>query len=148
MTEPLQIAFEVRCVSDHAFEVWTTRIATWWPADHSVSGNPETIVLEPRVGGRMYERSPDGTEHDWGEITLWEPPRGFAYRWHLGRDRDAATDVQIRFEELGPATTRILIEHHGWDHLGVDAENWRDRNRVGWETLLPHFRTAIERGAI
>ncbi|HEY5272478.1 MAG TPA: hypothetical protein VIJ34_04490 [Acidimicrobiales bacterium] len=148
MTEPLHVAFEVRCVSDHAFEVWTTRIATWWPADHSVSGNPETIVLEPRVGGRMYERSPDGTEHDWGEITLWEPPRGFAYRWHLGRDRGAATDVQIRFEELGPTTTRIVIEHYGWDHLGVGAENWRDRNRVGWETLLPHFRTAIERGAI
>ena len=113
MTDPLEITFEVGCLSDHAFDVWTTRIATWWPADHSVSGNPDTVVLEPRLGGRLYERSPDGTEHDWGEITRWEPPQRFAYRWHLGRDRQTATNVEIRFEELGPTTTRVVIEHHG-----------------------------------
>jgi uncharacterized protein YndB with AHSA1/START domain len=148
MTEPLEITFEVGCVSNHAFEVWTTRIATWWPADHSVSGNPDTVVLEPHLGGRLYERSPDGTEHDWGEITRWEPPQRFAYRWHLGRDPQTATNVEIRFEELSPTITRVVIEHRGWDQLGVDAQDWRNRNRLGWETLLPHYRSTIEKGAV
>jgi uncharacterized protein YndB with AHSA1/START domain len=147
MTEPLVITFEVQCVSEHAFEVWTTRITTWWPADHSISGQPEAIVLEPRVGGRLYERSVDGTEHDWGEVTHWEPPRRLAYRWHLGRDPQSATTVDIRFEDLGPTRARVVIKHQGWERLGADAEHWRDRNRVGWETLLPHYRATIEEGA-
>jgi uncharacterized protein YndB with AHSA1/START domain len=148
MTAPLVITFEVGCIAEHAFEVWTTRIATWWPADHSVSGNPDTVVLEPRVGGRLYERSSDGTEHEWGEVTQWEPPQRLAYRWHLGRDPRAATNVEIRFEDLGPATTRVVIEHSDWEQLGTDADQWRDRNRSGWESLLPHYRSAIEKGAV
>jgi uncharacterized protein YndB with AHSA1/START domain len=147
VSEPLVITFEVGCVADHAFDMWTTRIATWWPSNHSVSGNPDTVVLEPRLGGRLYERSPDGTEYEWGEVTRWEPPQRLAYRWHLGRDPQAATNVEVRFEDLGPTTTRVVIEHSDWEQLGADAELWRDRNRTGWETLLPHYRAAIEKGA-
>ena len=70
-TDPLRISFEVRCPARHAFEVWTNGIATWWPANHSVSGEQGLdVVLEPRVGGRIFERTPTGQEHEWGEITL------------------------------------------------------------------------------
>jgi hypothetical protein len=31
--------------------------------------------------------------------------------------------------------------------LGGKGEERRARNRMGWETLLPHFRAAIEKGA-
>jgi hypothetical protein len=49
------------------------------------------------IGGRIYERTRDGTEIDWGEITVWEPPTRLAYRWHIRRDRADATDVEIPF---------------------------------------------------
>ncbi len=39
--------------------------------------------------------------------------------------------------------TRDGIEHRGWDCLGSRAGPWRDRNRAGWATLLPHFQAAI-----
>ena len=39
--------------------------------------------------------------------------------------------------------TLVEIEHRGWERLGATADRWRNRNRVGWETLLPHFATAI-----
>jgi hypothetical protein len=42
----------------------------------------------------------------------------------------------------GAATTRVEIEHRGWERLGSGGEEWRDRNRGGWATLLPHFVTA------
>jgi hypothetical protein len=147
MTDPLRFSFDVDCSAEHAFSVWTSRIDTWWPSDHTVSGEAELVVLQSGIGGRIFERTPDGVEHDWGEVTLWNPPTQLAYLWHLGADRTAATEVEVRFVARGAATTRIEIEHRGWEQLGEAADQWRDRNRVGWDTLLPHFLTQIERGA-
>jgi uncharacterized protein YndB with AHSA1/START domain len=142
MIEPLRVTFEVACSAEHAFAVWTTRTSQWWPTDHSVSGDDDIeVVIEPRVGGRIYERVPDGAEHDWGEVTLWEPPRRFGYLWHIRRDRTDATDVTITFSDAGAATL-VEIEHTGWERLGADAQRWRDMNRGGWSTLLPHFVAA------
>jgi hypothetical protein len=147
MTEPLRFSFDVDCSAEHAFGVWTSHIDTWWPSDHTVSGEAELVVLQSGVGGRIFERTSDGVEHDWGEVTLWNPPTQLAYLWHLGADRAAATEVEVRFVARGVATTRIEIEHRGWEQLGEAADQWRDRNRVGWDTLLPHFLARIERGA-
>jgi hypothetical protein len=146
MTAPLTISFEVDCSAEHAFRVWTSRIDAWWPSDHTVSGQPDRVVLQSGVGGRIFERTSDGMEHDWGEVTLWNPPAQLAYLWHLGAERAVATLVEVRFVAQSAETTRIEIEHRGWEQLGEAAEQWRDRNRAGWDTLLPHFVAEIEKG--
>jgi uncharacterized protein YndB with AHSA1/START domain len=137
--EPLRLAFDVDCPPERAFMVWTERIAAWWPADHTASGEPNLqVVLEGHIGGRIYERTSGGAEHDWGEVTAWDPPHRFAYLWHLRRDRTDATEVEIRFVPDG-AATRVEIEHRGWERLGAEGRAWRDRNMGGWSTLLPHY---------
>ena len=65
MTAPLLTSFDVACSAEHAFHVWTDRIGTWWPPDHTATGQADHIVLESSVGGRIYERTSDGIEHDW-----------------------------------------------------------------------------------
>jgi hypothetical protein len=145
MIEPIRLAFEVACPPEHAFSVWTADIDRWWPPDHTVSGSDDArIVLEPRRGGRIFERMPSGTEHDWGEITIWEPPSRLGYLWHLNRDRADATEVEIRFVDAADGATRVEIEHRGWEALGRDGESWRDRNHGGWATLLPWFVAEAE----
>ena len=143
MTSPLRITFDVACPAEHAFATWTSRIGTWWPPDHTVTGDRDlAIVLESGVGGRIYEQAPDGTEHEWGQVTVWQPPTRLAYRWYLGRDQADATEVEICFRPHGD-NTRIDIEHRGWERVGAD---WRDRNRIGWQTLLPHYQKEITDG--
>jgi uncharacterized protein YndB with AHSA1/START domain len=142
--EPIRIAFDVAAPPEHAFEVWTARISQWWPADHTVTVEADlTVVLEGRAGGRIFERTRDGVEHDWGEVTVWDPPTRLAYLWHLRRDRAEATEVEIHFVDRGDATTRVEIEHRGWERLGAEGESWRDRNQGGWSTLLPHYEAAV-----
>jgi uncharacterized protein YndB with AHSA1/START domain len=144
MIEPLRLSFDVDAPQEHAFATWTDRIDRWWPADHTQTGEPElTIVLEGRVGGRIFERTRDGQEWDWGEVTVWEPPARLVYLWHLKRDRAEATEVEIRFESTAPDTTRVDIEHRGWERLGAEGQTWRDRNMGGWATLLPHYRSIV-----
>ena len=146
MIEPLRLTFDVSCSIEHAFTVWTSGIGAWWPADHTVSGEPERVVLEAGAGGRIYERTAGGVEHEWGEITIWEPPTRLGYLWHLRRDRADATEVEINFVPQADIATRVEIEHRGWERLGGDGPDWRDRNRAGWETLLPHYVAAVRMG--
>jgi hypothetical protein len=136
VTDPLRISFDVDCPPQHAFAVWTSKIGTWWPRDHTVSGDAEDVVLESGAGGRIYERTSAGVRHEWGEVTVWEPPR-----------RLAKVEITFVGEGEGEARTRIEIEHGGWEKLGDEADAWRDQNRGGWDALLPHFTAAAERGA-
>lgn len=146
MIEPIRLAFEVDCASDQAFEIWTGRTSLWWPADHTVTGRPDlSVIFEPRVGGRIFERTADGSEFDWGEITVWEPPRRLVYLWHLRADRADATEVEITFSDRA-ARTRVEIEHRGWERLGAAGVLRRDANRGGWASLLPWYMAACAGG--
>jgi hypothetical protein len=144
--EPLRLSFEVGCPATHAFDVWTNKIARWWPADHTASGEDGLeVVLEARPGGRIFERTAAGTEIDWGEVMVWDPPTRLVYLWHLRRDRADATEVEITFVEQGASKTRIDIEHRGWERLGAQGQDWRDANMGGWSTLLPHYVSATSK---
>lgn len=143
MIEPLRITFSVRCRPEQSFELWTTHTSTWWPTTHTVSAQPGVeIIIEPGVGGRIYERTPHGDEHDWGQITRWEPPHRMAYRWHLRQDRADATEVEISFAADERDGTVVSIEHRGWERLGAHGSERRQQNQHGWSSLLPHFQAA------
>lgn len=146
MTAPLELEFTVACSPEHAFRMWAERTTLWWPRGHSVSADPRlTITFEPRAGGRVYERTPEGAEHDWGEVIAWDPPRRLAYLWHLRQDRADATEVEITF---GPTEdgTAVSIVHRGWERLGARGAELRERNERGWSGLLPRYRAAVEAG--
>jgi uncharacterized protein YndB with AHSA1/START domain len=144
MIEPLRLSYDLACPPAHAFTVWTTRLSLWWPKGHTVSGDPDTVVtLEPRLGGRIFERTPEGAEHDFGVITAWEPPYRLGYLWHIRRPASEATDVALSFIEAGAGRTRLEIVHSGWERLGAEAQAWRDANTSGWNALLPGLLIAL-----
>ena len=72
-------------------------------------------------------------------MLVWEPPHRLAYLWHLRADRADATEVEIAFAPAGEGATEVRIDHRGWERLGARGEPWRDRNRRGWETLVPWY---------
>ena len=144
MTEPIRLSYELECDQAHAFEVWAHRFSAWWPKSHRISGDPSAdVFFEPNLGGRIFERTSDGTEIEWGEVTRWEPPRRLGYLWHIRRDRDDATDVDILFTDLGNGRTLIEIVHTGWERL-EDGPDWRTANERAWTTLMPAYLTATD----
>jgi hypothetical protein len=148
MIEPLRIAFEVDCPPAHAFDLWTQRASSWWPAQHTVSADPAVrVVFEARLGGRVFEQTPTGDEVDWGQITVWDPPHRLGYSWFIRTDRADATDVEIRFQEQGDDRTRVEIEHRGWERLGSRGPRWRTVNQAGWDGVLPDYIRACSRVA-
>jgi uncharacterized protein YndB with AHSA1/START domain len=82
--DPIVVEFDLEASPAHAFEVWTSRPSMWWPRSHTITQDPDlTVAFEPFPGGRIYERGRDGSEHEWGEIMVWEPPDRVGYLWHL-----------------------------------------------------------------
>jgi Activator of Hsp90 ATPase homolog 1-like protein len=143
LIEPLIKLFAVDCNRDAAFALWTEHTTLWWPKSHKMTRDPgAAVVFEPRVGGRIYERAADGREVDWGEILLWEPPGRLAYWWHIGAGRHDATRVEVRFTALDADSTSVEILHSGWERLGEQGRNWRDRNSRGWAGVLAPFQEA------
>jgi uncharacterized protein YndB with AHSA1/START domain len=115
-----------------AFDLFTTRIASWWPAEtHSYGGEKVTdVVLEPRVGGRLYEVTGDG-EANWATVLAWNPPSGFLLEWLIGSAH--GTEVEVTFEEEG-AGSRVVLEHRGFT-VGDARENYAS----GWDVVLAPF---------
>ena len=138
--EPLELEFTVACDPARAFSLWAEQTTRWWPHGHSVSAEAGlTVTFEPRPGGRIYERTPGGAEHDWGEVLgvgstpparLPLAPALRSRRRHRGRGHVHA----------GRHGTRVRIEHRGWERLGAVAEERRDRNRRGWAGVTEHYR--------
>jgi uncharacterized protein YndB with AHSA1/START domain len=142
--EPLLVEFTVGCAPERAFSLWAEHTSRWWPHSHSVSAEAGlTVTFEPRPGGRIFERTPTGAEHEWGEVLAWDPPRRLVYLWHLRFDRADATEVEVTFTPLDDGTA-VRIEHRGWERLGAVAQARRDRNRLGWASVTPRFRALAD----
>lgn len=132
----------VKCAPRDAYRYFTEDMARWWPlASYSCIASqskgaraPESCVIEPREGGRLFERG-GGEEHDWGKVTVWEPPSRLGFSWHPERGPDTAQHVEVTFTpEAGG--TRVTLTHSGWERLGKDAAATRDNYDGGWETVF------------
>jgi uncharacterized protein YndB with AHSA1/START domain len=137
----------VRASREHAFTVFTERFFTWWPKGHHI-GDAELAdaIIEPRVGGRWYERGVDGSECDWGAVLAWEPPGRLALSWHLQSDFDydpdpaKASEIEVRFIAEAPDRTRVEFRHF---HLERHDDPERVRTGVdgpgGWTGILAAY---------
>ena len=139
----------VEAPPDRAFATFTDGFATWWPMESHHTGpvDAETAVIEPREGGRWYERGVDGSEEDWGRVLVWEPPSRLVLAWQLSSefryDPSFLTEVEVRFtpEDGG---TRVELEHRGFERLGEGAEALRAPvdSEGGWTGLLARYADA------
>ena len=113
-----------------AFDLFTTRLQTWWPLEtHSVfQENLATCDFEPRVGGRIVERSRGGEEHVWGEILDYDPPHRFRATWHPGGG--PSTEVEVTFTPADDGTY-VELEHRGWE-VFAEPEEARAGYANGW----------------
>ena len=138
MIEAIRKTVLVDFSPEEAFELFTARIASWWPVrTHSYGGDEvKDVVLEPHVGGRLYEVTAEG-EQDWGKVLAWEPPTRLLLDWQIG---DASgTEVEVTFSPEGPGS-RVVLEHRGFG-----AADPRERYSDGWDVVLGTYESASKK---
>jgi uncharacterized protein YndB with AHSA1/START domain len=145
--EVVERSIVVQCSMDRAFQIFTDQLNRWWPKSHTRSGDPNTTVtIEPWQGGRLYERTPAGIEHVWGQVILWEPPQRLSYDWYLGSSREQPSRVEVHFTELGNNQTRVAVQHRGPELVGaLWARNYAIY-AASWADVLPAYGACCATG--
>jgi uncharacterized protein YndB with AHSA1/START domain len=133
---------------ERAFDVFTAGLATWWPPAFTWAAEVlELIAIEPRAGGRCFERGPNRFECDWGRVLVWEPPRRLVFTWQISPRREPepnpanASQVEVRFVPEGRSTTRVEFEHRHLDRHGEGSDTYRTAlaSPDGWPFILDRY---------
>ena len=130
----------VRVAPERAFALFVGDFERWWPLAQTHTGpDPAHCAIEPRVGGRVFERSAEGRETPWGTVLAYEPPHRLAFSWivQLSAEQEQLVEVRFTAEEQG---TRVELTHSGWEKLGEAAASLRERYDRGWGRIFErHF---------
>ena len=148
---PVRRSVRVKAAPARAFDVFTGGIGRWWPHAHSINKGTtqQDVIIEPRVGGRWYERGEDGSECQWGRVLAWEPPARVLLAWQINGqwqyDPDFETEVEITFIPDGTGT-RVEVEHRNLERYGEQAETMRAAydSPEGWNGLLASFASLAD----
>jgi uncharacterized protein YndB with AHSA1/START domain len=151
---PVRKSIVVDASPEHAFNVFTAGYDTWWPRSHHIGKSPmKKAIIEGRVGGRCYTEQEDGSECDWGQILVWEPPHRLVLAWQIthewGYQPDLAqsSEVEVRFSPEPNGQTRVDLEHRHLERHGAGGAAMRTAvdSPNGWSGLLDLFKQTVEK---
>ncbi len=138
---------------DRAFAVFTEEMSTWWPPEHHIlQAELAEMVLEPRVGGHIYDRGTDGSECRWARVLAYDPPTRLVFSWNIALDWTLESDpgktseVEVQFREIGGGRTRVELEHR---HIERHGDGWEQMQEAvssegGWQLGLGRFAARVE----
>jgi uncharacterized protein YndB with AHSA1/START domain len=144
----------VKASQERAFKVFTEEMASWWHPDHHlIQGELQTMVVEPRQGGRIYDLATDGSECSWARVLAYDPPSRFVFswdispRWEIETDLEKTSEVEVTFTPEDDQTTRVTLEHKHLDRHGEGWEGERDAvgSPGGWPDGLRRFAEYVDR---
>ena len=142
----------VEAPADRAFAVFTGQMDRIKPREHNMLGvDIEATVLEPRAGGRIYDRGVDGSECEWATVLAIEPPERIVFSWNIDArwqpepDPERRSEVEVRFVPEGTGRTRVELEHRHLDRHGDGWEGMRDGVDAadGWPLYLQRFAALV-----
>ncbi|HZH03318.1 MAG TPA: SRPBCC family protein [Myxococcaceae bacterium] len=141
---------QVQAPQATAWRVFTEKIGAWWPLAHYKIGKTPAVdaVIEPRVGGRWYERGDDGSTCDWGCVLAWEPHARLVLSWDINADWQyeptLKTEIEVHFIAESPGSTRVELEHRRLDRYGPRREEMRRifDTEGDWGRVLAMFASA------
>jgi uncharacterized protein YndB with AHSA1/START domain len=141
----------VNAARERAFTVFTEKFFTWWPKSHHIGeADLADAIIEPKVGGRWYERGADGSECDWGVVLAYDPPARLLLSWHLQGDWSyhpdpaKASEIEVQFIKETDSRTRVeLVHRHIERHdMPADVVSGVD-SPGGWTGILADYAEAV-----
>src|ERR671926_1577293 len=137
---------------ERAFAVFTEQMDKIKPREHNMLGvDIAETVLEPRAGGRIYDRGTDGSECEWATVLAYEPPDRVLFSWNISpywqieADADKRSEVEVRFIAEDDQRTRVELEHRHLDRHGEGWEGARDGVAApqGWGLYLSRYADLV-----
>jgi uncharacterized protein YndB with AHSA1/START domain len=138
---------------ERAFSVFTEDFGSFKPPEHNLLAvEIAETVLEPRVGGHLYDRGVDGSECRWARVLAYEPPHRIVLswdispQWQLESDPEKTSEVEVRFVAEAPERTRVELEHRNLERHGEGWAGMREgvAGPDGWPLYLRRFADVVK----
>lgn len=142
--QPITSTVSVKAPPAKAFDLFANGIGTWWPAGRTPGKLPfAEIIIEPRAGGRWFERDAEGGETRWGTVLDWSPPHRLLLGWQLDTtfvyDANLMTEVELTFVDAEGGGSTVTLEHRDLEKFGVEAEKMAASLGGGWAGRLVDY---------
>ena len=138
----------VQAPLERAFQVFTSDFGSFKPPEHNMlQVEIAQTVLEPHVGGYLYDRGIDGSVCRWARVLAYEPPHRLLFSWDISPywqiegDPAKTSEWEVRFIAETPERTRVELEHRNLDRHGEGWEGVRDgvAGNEGWPLYLQRY---------
>lgn len=140
--EPIRQALMIEADQRRTFEAFARKLAKWWPAGSGRRRRTADVRVDEHAG-RIYQVGADGVEREWAVLTSWRPPHAFSFIPTSGTTGESA-EIALRFQRLGPALTRVVVEHRGWEHLSGALYERDTIGAGGWLSALRSYAAVFE----
>lgn len=141
----VEVRLEVRIAAPPA-RVWaglTKDAGRWWPREFLTRPDAKRFVVEPRVGGRVYEDAGGGEGLVWYTVVGVEEPKRLVLSGELFPSFGGPAGLQTTFAlEPDGAGTRVRFEEIVFGRVSKKAARSLEK---GWNLLLGrHLREWAE----
>lgn len=117
-----------------AWEAYFTHLGHWWSKDMFTSPKTKRFVIEPKLGGLVYEDYGGSEGLVWGTVIGVDKPHSLLIKGTLSRQfgGPATTIEELSFEEIDGKTK---VSYH-LDFVGVVDDKTRNSLAEGWQMIL------------
>jgi hypothetical protein len=139
-----ELEIEIRAPRTRAWNALAHEVTAWWPNTFVCGTHVERFVLEPVLGGRMYEDWGGGSGIVWFTVIGLEEGKSLDLAGHLTRafGGPATTQLRLAVEERGAGT--VLSVHDV--RIGRIAPGIEREVEAGWRELFEQsFKSYVER---
>jgi DNA-binding transcriptional ArsR family regulator len=134
--ETINTMLEVTMSADipHTWKCLISDINLWWRKDFYTSPKTQAFILEPRVGGRMYEDYGNDEGLLWANVIVLDAPFVLELKGHLTPQfgGPAVSFLRLSLKEASGRTTLTLSD----TVLGAVSEKTQADLKEGWGLLF------------
>ncbi len=125
------------------FDALTKNLGAWWGPPYLLGQSARDLIVEPTLGGRVYEDWGGGEGALWGTVTSLKKLDHIEWTGRIGMGGAVIGVVSYTLEARGKGTL-LKLSHRAAGEVTLDTE----RNYGGgWQDLLgSRLRAFVERG--
>lgn len=107
-----ELEFEIAAPKERVWKALVEQVGNWWPREFAAGKKAQRIVLEPRLGGRLYEDWGDGAGLTWYTVETFDPPDLIEWKGRMSKNfgGPAMQLIELRLEPVGKGTTLRLSD--------------------------------------
>jgi uncharacterized protein YndB with AHSA1/START domain len=142
----IDLDIEINADREQVFTALTGSTALWWGRDFVESKTTSDVILEPRLGGRLYERwgrlghDSHGAIH--ATVTAMHRPQLLRLSGPFGLTKKAVQAVLVfELTEESDMKTKLSLSYQA---VGNIDEETKGKYLKGWQDLLDRFKTFVE----